>query len=108
MSNCSLLLKLLAGLGSMAVMPVHATEQWFLLARHGECAKVESLKRKVPDLGEVNDPHAFATLMRENGHSVTLDQMPVPSGAVYEVSVPEKDLSLVFVTAEVCGSDVVW
>lgn len=88
----------------MAALPVQAAEQWFLLARHGECAKVGSLKRKVPDLGEVNDPHAFAALMRRNGHQVSLSQTPVPKGKAYEVSVPEKELSLVFVTVDLCGN----
>lgn len=107
MSFRSSSLKRLACLSWMAAMPVQASEQWFLVARHGECARVESLKRKVPDLGEVSDPHAFAALMRKNGHKVALGQMPVPKGKAYEVTVPEKNLSLVFVTSELCGSHVV-
>jgi hypothetical protein len=97
-------LKLLVVLASTAATPLHATEAWFLMARHGECASVGSLKRKIPDLGNFSDPHAFAALMRKNGHKVTLTPYPVPKGAAYEVIVPEKELSLVFVTREICGA----
>jgi len=41
--------------------------EWFLMSRHGECAEIGSLKRKVPDLGEVRDPFAFIKLMRIRG-----------------------------------------
>jgi hypothetical protein len=82
------------------------SEEWFLLARHGECAKVEILKRKIPNLGEINDPHEFAALMRKSGYKVTITQNPLPNGRAYEVLVPEKELSLMFVTRELCsGSD---
>lgn len=88
----------------MTALPVQAAERWFLLSRHGECAKVQSLKRKIPDLGEVNDPHAFVALMRKNGHKVTLRQTPVLTGTAYEVTVPEKELFLIFATPEMCGN----
>lgn len=90
-----------------AALPVQAAEQWFLLARHGGCARVESLKRKVPDLGAVSDPHGFADSMRKSGHKVALSQMPVPKGQAYEAAVPAKGLSLVFVTSEMCGNSAV-
>lgn len=99
--------KLVVCLALMITFPVLASEQWFLLSRHGACAKVESLKRKVPDLGVVNDPHAFAALMRKNGHQVTLSPMSLPKGKAFEVTVPEKSLSLVFVTSDLCGTPVV-
>jgi len=89
-------------LASVPASPAHSADQWFLMARHGECAKIESLKRKVPELGSVNDPQAFVALMRKNGHQVTSREMPVPAGKVYEVTVPGKELFLVFATAEVC------
>ena len=88
----------------MIAFPVEAAERWFLLSRHGECAKVESLKRKIPYLGEVNDPHAFAALMQKNGHKVTLRETPVSAGKAYEVTVPEKELFLIFATSEMCGN----
>ena len=59
----------------MIALPVQAAEQWFLMSRHGECAEIESLKR----------------------------QIPVPKGMAYEVTVPEKELFLVFATSEMCS-----
>ena len=79
-----------------------AADMWFLMGRHGECAEVASLKRKVPDLGEVRDPVAFAALMRAKGHTVTTNALPVPKGKAQEVKVPAAELFLVFVTVELC------
>lgn len=88
-------------------LPLQASEKWFLFARHGECAKVEILKRKIPDLGEISDPHEFAALMRKSGYQVTITHNPLPKGKAYEVLVPAKELSLTFVTKELCsGSNV--
>lgn len=79
-----------------------AASEWFLLSRHGGCADIEILKRKVPDLGDVKDPYAFIKLMRDKGHQVKVDETSMPNGKVVEVAVPERELSLIFVTAEVC------
>jgi len=87
-------------------LPAQATEQWFLMARHGECAQVASLKRKVPDLGGINDPQAFAVLMRKQGHKVTISPVSLPKGKAYEVAVPEKSLNLLFITSELCSTIV--
>lgn len=87
-------------------LPSHAAEPWFLMARHGECANVASLKRKVPDLGGINDPQTFAAHMRRHGHKVTISPMSVPKGKAYEVAVPEKSLHLLFVTSELCTRTV--
>ena len=97
-------LKFILLLASLAGTPLQAKEQWFLMARHGECAKIESLKRKLPDLGAVTDPQSFAALMRKNGYDTTITQQPLPKGAAFEVIVPAKELSLVFVTAELCST----
>ena len=86
-----------------AATPLQASEEWFLLARHGECAKVELLKRKIPDLGGISDPREFAALMRKKGYKVTITQNPLPKGKAYEVLVPDKELSLMFVTKELCS-----
>lgn len=75
---------------------------WFLMARHGGCAEFGSLKRKVPDLGEVRDPTAFVTLMRDKGYQVTLNEVSTPNGKVVEVKMQERELSMMFVTPEVC------
>lgn len=92
----------LACLGLLAPPMVQATERYFLMSRHGDCAEVGTLKRKIPDLGDINDPHAFAMFMRQKGYEVTSIATPVPKGKAHEVKVPGKDLFLLFVTLEMC------
>ena len=65
---------------------------------------MESLRRKIPDLGTVADPQSFAALMRRNGHDTTVTQQALSNGAAFEVIVPEKELYLVFVTAGLCST----
>lgn len=74
------------------------------MARHGECAKVDTLKRKIPDLGTVADPLSFAELMRRQGHAATITEQPLAKGKAFEVIVPTRELALVFVTIELCGT----
>ena len=73
-----------------------------LMARHGECAEIASLKRKIPDLGEVADPAAFVDRMRRSGYQVSSSDISVDGGRAVEVKVPEKGLSLIFVAPELC------
>ena len=73
------------------------------MSRHGECAEIASLKRKIPDLGEVADPASFVDRMRRGGYQVSSSDIPVPGGKAVEVKVPEKDLSLIFVAAGLCA-----
>jgi len=88
---------------SLTMLPTTmAAERWFLLSRHGDCAEVGVLKRKVPDLGEIGDPDAFASFMRQKGYKVTASRLSVPKGKAQEVNVPQKNLFLTFVTAELC------
>ena len=72
------------------------------MSRHGDCAEVGTLKRKVPDLGEINDPHAFAKFMRQKEYDVTSTPAAVPKGMGQEVKVSGMDLYLIFVTSEKC------
>jgi len=79
-----------------------AASEWFLMSRHGECVEVQSLKRKVPDLGENRDPTAFVKLMLGKGYQVTVNDVSTRNGKAFEVKVPERELSLWFVTLDVC------
>ena len=72
------------------------------MARHGECAEIEKLKRKVPDLGAINDPYSFVKFMRQKGHTVTSTERKETKGKAVEVSVPEEGLFLIFVSPEQC------
>ena len=64
--------------------------------------EIEGLKRKVPDLADINDPYSFVQLMRQKGLSVTSTEMEQAKGKAVEVKVPERELSLLFVTYELC------
>jgi hypothetical protein len=79
-----------------------AASEWFPMSRHGECAEIQSLERKVPDLGDVRDPSAFIKFMRDKGCQVTVNEVSTPKGKAVEVKVPEGKLFSMFVTPEVC------
>jgi len=96
----------LVGVACLSLMTPPTTqgaERWFLMSRHGDCAEIGVLKRKVPDLGEINDPDAFARFMRKKGYEVTSAKVSVPRGKAQEVKVPQKELSLIFVSSEMCS-----
>lgn len=79
-----------------------AGDKWFLMSHHGECSEMDALKRKVQDLGDIRDPYAFAKLMRDRGHHVMTNEKTMPTGKSVEVSVAERNLGLMFVTAGLC------
>ena len=83
--------------------PALAADKWFLVARHGECFPVRSLERKFPDLGSIADPESFIRFVRAKGLKVNSKTVPVQAGAAIEVLVPERELALVFATAELCS-----
>jgi hypothetical protein len=64
--------------------------------------EIEKLKRKVPDLGDINNPYSFVKFMQQKGHTVTSTEMIETKGKAVEVKVPEEGLSLIFVTPELC------
>jgi hypothetical protein len=74
-----------------------------LMARHGECAEIATLERRIPGLGSVASPAAFAERMRRDGLQVVSEPLADTGGKAVQVKVPEKNLSLVFVLAELCG-----
>ena len=78
------------------------TEKWFLMARHGECAEIKSLQRKVPDIEGINDPQSFSKLMKEKGYEVITNELKELQGKAIEISVPDKRLSLMFVVESIC------
>ena len=94
-------------IGAMLLLPISqsvslASSEWLLMSRHGECVGVQSLKRNVPDLGEIRDPSAFAKLMRDKWYQVTMNEVSTPNGKAVKVKVPERELSLMFVPPGVC------
>jgi len=78
-------------------------QKWFLMARHGECAEIFSLQRKIPGLGEPETLGSFIDIMESKGYSVHQQSLPVPNDSAVEVNVPELSLGLIFVTPELCS-----
>ena len=87
----------------MAPTSALAADRWFLMARHGECASIRSLERKLPDIGNIAEPDAFVKFILAKGLKVSSKPVPVQAGSAFEVLVPERELSLLFVTAELCS-----
>ena len=82
---------------------VGATDHWFLLARHGGCFDINTLKRRLSDLPRLTDPDAFVRYVQSKGLHFTRQVHPVPRGKAVEIVVPDRELSLLFVTAELCS-----
>jgi hypothetical protein len=78
-------------------------EKWFLMARHGECAEISSLERKIPNLNGVVTLDAFLGLMKSRGYSTSQQPLALPEGSAVEVSVSEFSLNLIFVKAGLCS-----
>lgn len=76
--------------------------EWKLMARHGECMEISTLKRKIPDLGNISYPDAFVKFMREKGEAVKVTESAEAKGKMVEVSIPAKSLALIFVVRELC------
>ena len=86
------------------VSVVSATEQWLFFGRHGGCFDIDTLKRRLPDLPRLTDPETFVRYVQSKGLQFTRQAHPVPQGKAVEVVVPDRELSLVFVTAELCSA----
>lgn len=93
---------LFAGLCLASVSIPAAEPAWLLLSRHDGCFAIDTLKRKIPDLGEVTSPDEFVRLMRRRGYAVSTREFPDTAGKTVEVIVPEQGLALLFATREIC------
>lgn len=90
-------------LGVVTLVVASEQTKWLLMSRHGEeCAEIGSMKRKIPEIGDISDPYSFVKLMRQKGHEVSLKEIPGAKGMIVVVTVPEKELSLGFVVPEMC------
>ena len=78
------------------------SEKWFLMSRHGECAEIRSLQRKIPDIGNIKDPQSFIMFMEGKGHKVISNDPKELKGRALQVRIPEKGLSLMFVKGSMC------
>ncbi|MBH9576864.1 hypothetical protein [Inhella proteolytica] len=92
---------LLAALGPG---PAQAAEpEWRLMARHGECAPLAVLERKLPGAASLRTPAQLAELLKRQGLAFTQKEMPAQGqerGVAFEV--PAKELHILLVTAGLC------
>ena len=83
------------------------SEKWLLTSRHGECIEIRSLQRKIPDIGNIEDPQSFIVFMKGKGLKVIAKDLYASErkelhGNAFQVSIPEKGLSLMFVKESMC------
>ena len=79
-----------------------ANDEWYLISRHGSCAEINILERKVGDMSGVETPEDFIELMLSKGYEVEVNEPSNLEGNAVQVEVPEKSLSLMFVTRKLC------
>lgn len=73
------------------------------MSRHGECAEIDTLKRKVPDIEGIADPNSFIKFMEAKGKEVLKNEPTELQGKAVEVNVPGEGLSLMFVVELICN-----
>lgn len=99
------MLGLPATLAAIVLAPASADgSEWLLMERHGGCVSLYEAGRRQPALAGIAGPDGFVDRMRRQGRGVTVTEMPVPRGAARIVEVPTLNLSLIFVSAEVCDA----
>ncbi len=78
------------------------TETWFLMARHGECHRINVLQRKIPQIDGIKTPESFKKLMESLGHKVIVKNLEGLEGKAVQVSVHDRGLDLMFVKKAIC------
>ena len=78
------------------------TESWFLMARHGECQKINILQRKIPEIDGINNPESFIKLMESLGHKAIVKKLEGLEGKAVQINVPARGLALMFVKKSIC------
>jgi hypothetical protein len=86
----------------MSIANAANAEKWFLMARHGECAEIKSLERKIPGIGSIEDPKSFALFMKNRGYKVNANEHKDFQGKAIQVNIPVKELGLIFVKGSLC------
>jgi hypothetical protein len=80
-----------------------AAQDWSLFGRHGECAPISSLKRKLQDMPEVRTPEEFAAYLDLKRLKFTRQAHQAVGGGAVEFQVPDAGLAVLFVPRQLCG-----
>ena len=87
----------------LGVLPNAAlSAEWYLMARHGECAPLSGLATKGAEFHGLQTPYQLIDKMRAAGHHVEVKEHTSPNGPMVEVRVAAKDVAVMAVTAETC------
>jgi len=75
---------------------------WMLGSREGECAPLSSTSRKTGEIGSFGTPQEFARKLQQRGHQAFVLDIGDVRDQVVRVKVPDMELDLTFVRAEMC------
>lgn len=79
-----------------------SNDAWMLGSREGECAPLDSVKRKVDNIGTFSTPEQFSRQMRQRGHQSFALDISDQSGQMMRIKVPDLGLDLLFVKSALC------
>lgn len=86
----------------LAVATPSWAAEWLLLSREGECATLDVLGRKLPNLPSVQTPEQFEAYLKTAGLEYSRKEHPGGGGSFNEFLVPSAGLSVVLVPRTQC------
>jgi hypothetical protein len=89
----------------MLVCGTANAQEWSLLGRHGECAPISTLKRKLQDMPEIRTPDEFSVYLESKRLKFTRQVHQTGASAAVSFDVPDAGLAIVFVHRQQCGKD---
>lgn len=84
------------------LLPIAVEAEWYLMARHGECAPIETLSRKVERMQGLDTPERFIAEMERRGHPVVFERGFSGVTETYSVNIETLGLAILFVQGERC------
>jgi hypothetical protein len=78
-------------------------QEWSLFGRHGECAPISSLKRKLQDMPEIRTPDEFSVYLDSKRLKYTRQAHQAGASAAVGFEVPDAGLAIVFVHRQQCS-----
>lgn len=94
---------LIALLAAGLATAVHA-EDWSLVGRHGECAPLRVLQRKLPDLPDVRSPEALAAYLDARRLRYSRRTVSIGRAQAVEFEVAEVGLAVLLAPESACRS----
>jgi len=83
-----------------------SAQEWSLFGRHGECAPISSLKRKLQDMPEIRTPDEFSVYLESKRLKFTRQVHQIGASPAVGFEVPDAGLAIVIVQRQQCGKDV--